>query len=174
MNDQSFSEIHWQLDMLQSIDVGLVVIDRDYTIKLWNGFMANHSDMSPAQVAGKNLFELFPDIPEDWFRRKAESVFLLKNRCFTHWEQCPFLFRFKTYRPITGAAEFMYQNVTLIPVSSADGEVDQLSIVIYDVTDIAVGKQQLHEANEQLELLSRTDSLTQLNNRGYWEEAGSQ
>ena len=174
MNDQSFSEIHWQLDMLQSIDVGLVVIDRDYTIKLWNGFMANHSDMSPAQVAGKNLFELFPDIPEDWFRRKAESVFLLKNRCFTHWEQCPFLFRFKTYRPITGAAEFMYQNVTLIPVSSADGEVDQLSIVIYDVTDIAVGKQQLHEANEQLELLSRTDSLTQLNNRGYWEEAVSQ
>jgi diguanylate cyclase (GGDEF)-like protein len=68
----------------------------------------------------------------------------------------------------------MYQNVTLIPVSSADGEINQLSIVIYDVTDIAVGKQQLHDANEQLALLSRTDSLTQLNNRGYWEDAASQ
>ena len=44
----------------------------------------------------------------------------------------------------------MYQNVTLIPVSSADKEVDQLSIIIYDVTDIAVGKQQLHQANEAL------------------------
>jgi diguanylate cyclase (GGDEF)-like protein len=165
--------MHWQLDMLQSIDVGLVVVDRDYNIRLWNGFMANHSSLSPAGVVGKNLFKLFPDIPEDWFKRKAESVFLLKNRCFTHWEQRPFLFRFKTYRPITGAAEYMYQNVALIPVSSPDGEANQLSIVIYDVTDIAVGKQQLHDANEQLALLSRTDSLTQLNNRGYWEEAAA-
>jgi diguanylate cyclase (GGDEF)-like protein len=162
--------MHWQLDMLQSIDVGLVVVDRDYTIKLWNGFMANHSSMPPAKVIGENLFERFPDIPQDWFKRKAESVFLLKNRCFTHWEQRPFLFQFKTYRPITGAAEYMYQNIALIPVSSADGKANQLSIVIYDVTDIAVGKQQLHDANKQLALLSRTDSLTQLNNRGYWEE----
>jgi len=170
-DNQSIDDVHWQLDMLQSIDVGLVVVDRDYTIKLWNGFMANHSGMSPAQVVGKNIFKLFPDIPEDWFKRKAESVFLLKNRCFTHWEQRPFLFQFKTYRPITGAAEHMCQNVALIPVSSADGKANQLSVVIYDVTDIAVGKQQLHEANKQLALLSRTDSLTQLNNRGYWEEA---
>jgi len=171
VNEKSIDDMHWQLDMLQSIDVGLVVVDRDYTIKLWNGFMANHSGMSPAKVVGKNIFKLFPDIPEDWFKRKAESVFLLKNRCFTHWEQRPYLFRFKTYRPITGAAEYMYQNVALIPVSSADGEANQLSVVIYDVTDIAVGKQQLHEANEQLAVLSRTDGLTQLNNRSYWEEA---
>ncbi len=170
MSEQSIDDMHWQLDMLQSIDVGLVVVDRDYTIKLWNGFMANHSSMPPAKVIGENLFERFPDIPQDWFKRKAESVFLLKNRCFTHWEQRPFLFQFKTYRPITGAAEYMYQNIALIPVSSADGKANQLSIVIYDVTDIAVGKQQLHDANKQLALLSRTDSLTQLNNRGYWEE----
>jgi len=174
VNEQLFSNIHWQLDMLQTIDVGLIVVDRDYTVKLWNGFMANHSGMSSTEVVGENLFKLFPDIPQDWFKRKAESVFLLKNRCFTHWEQSPFLFRFKTYSPITGAVEHMYQNVTLIPVSSSDGEINQLSIVIYDVTDIAVGKQQLHEANEQLAVLSRTDSLTQLNNRGYWEEAVSQ
>ncbi len=173
MNEQSIDDMHWQLDMLQSIDVGLVVVDRDYNIRLWNGFMANHSGMSPAGVVGKNLFKLFPDIPEDWFKRKAESVFLLKNRCFTHWEQRPFLFRFKTYRPITGAAEYMHQNVALIPVSSPDGEANQLSIVIYDVTDIAVGKQQLHDANQQLAVLSRTDSLTQLNNRGYWEDAAA-
>ena len=171
MNEQSLGNVHWQLDMLQSIDVGLVVVDSDYTITLWNGFMANHSGMPSTTVVGGNLFKLFPDIPQDWFKRKAESVFVLKNRCFTHWEQWPFLFRFKTYRPITGAAEYMYQNVTLIPVASADRETRQLSIVIYDVTDIATGKQQLKKANEQLALLSRTDSLTQLNNRGYWEES---
>ncbi len=174
MDKHSIGNLHWQLDMLQTIDVGLVVVDRDYSVKLWNGFMANHSGLSPASVLGKNLFQLFPDIAPEWFKRKAESVFLLKNRCFCHWEQRPYLFRFKTYRPITGSAESMYQNITLIPISSADGQIDQLGIIVYDVTDTTVGKQQLRKANEQLARLSRTDSLTQLNNRGYWEEVVAQ
>ncbi len=171
MDKHGIGNIHWQLDMLQTIDVGLVVVDRDYSIKLWNGFMANHSGLSPTSALGRNLFELFPDIAPEWFKRKAESVFLLKNRSFCHWEQRPYLFRFKPYRPITGIAEFMYQNITLIPISSADGRIDQLGIIVYDVTDTAVGKRQLRQANEQLARLSRTDSLTQLNNRGYWEQA---
>ena len=163
-------EFHWVMNMIQTIDVGLVVLDRDYRIQVWNGFMANHSGRAPHDVIGKNLFTMFDNIPETWFRHKAESVFLLRNRAFTTWEQRPYLFRFKNYRPITGTAEFMYQNITLIPLSSADGEVNHIGIIIYDVTDMAVGKLQLEHANDQLETLSRTDRLTGLNNRGYWEE----
>lgn len=36
-------EFHRILDILQTIDVGLVVLDHDYKITLWNGFMENHS-----------------------------------------------------------------------------------------------------------------------------------
>ena len=43
-------------------------------------------------------------------------------------------------------------------------------ISIYDVTDIASNRNALEKANLELETLSRTDMLTQLNNRGYWEE----
>jgi diguanylate cyclase (GGDEF)-like protein len=95
---------------------------------------------------------------------------MLKSRAFTTWEQRPYLFRFKNYRPITGNAEFMYQNVTFIPLVAANGEVDFVGVVVYDVTDIAVSKIELEAANKQLEVLSRTDRLTQLYNRGYWEE----
>jgi diguanylate cyclase (GGDEF)-like protein len=38
------------------------------------------------------------------------------------------------------------------------------------VTSVAINKQQLQAANLQLQQLSRTDRLTGLNNRGYWEE----
>jgi diguanylate cyclase len=158
------------MNMIQTIDVGLVVIDVEYRIQVWNGFMANHSGKAPHDVIGKNLFATFDTIPETWFRHKAESVFLLKNRAFTTWEQRPFLFRFRNYRPITGTAETMYQNITLIPLVSADGKVNHIGIIIYDVTDMAVGKMQLEQANDELEALSRTDRLTGLNNRGYWEE----
>ncbi len=163
-------ELHWLMDLLQSIDVGLVVLDRDHRVQVWNSFMENHSGRRPERIIGRNLFDLFPDIPWDWFRRKTESVFLLKSRAFSTWEQRPFLFRFKSYRPITGAAEFMYQNITFIPLMSADGQVNHVGVILYDVTDVAVGKNELEAANAQLEALSRTDRLTGLNNRGYWEE----
>ena len=169
MSGSSMHDLHWQLEMLQSIDVGLTVIDRDYRVVLWNGFMANHSGKAPEEVIGKPLFELFPEIPVEWFRRKAESVFLLNSRAFVTWEQRPYLFRFSNYRPITGASELMYQNVTLIPLTGSDGRVNQVGIIIYDVTDTAVGKLELREANRRFKELSRTDHLTQLHNRGYWE-----
>ena len=164
------TEFHWMMDMLQSIDVGLLVLDREYKVQVWNGFMANHSGIAAGEIIGKNIFDAFQDIPEDWFMRKAESVFLLNCRSFTTWEQRPYLIRFKNYRPITGPTEFMYQNVTLIPLTSVDGSVNHIGIIIYDVTDSAVSSRELESANDTLQTLSRTDHLTKLFNRGYWEE----
>lgn len=163
-------EIHWLMDMFHSIDVGIVVIDRKYNVHVWNGFMANHSGQASEKVLGSNIFGLFPELPEKWFRRKIESVMLLKSRAFTTWEQRPYLFKFKNYRPITGNAEFMYQSVTFIPLVAVSGEVDLVGVVISDVTDIAVSRLDLESANKLLEVLSRTDRLTGLFNRGFWEE----
>jgi len=172
MNDESLDirHVHLLLEMLQSVDVGLVVLDRDYRVRVWNRFIANHSGVGPARAIGKVLFELFPELSERWFRRKVEPVYVLRARAFTTWEQRPYLFRFRNYRPITGPAEFMYQNVTVIPLVSTDGTVSHIGLIVYDVTDTAVGRVELGKANAELERLSRTDRLTDLNNRGYWEE----
>lgn len=163
-------EFHWLMDVLQSIDVGLVVINRDYEIELWNSFMQNHSAMMPSEVMGKSIFSLFQELPEKWFKRKVQSVFVLRNSAFTTWEQRPYLFRFKNYRPITGTAPYMYQNCTVMPLIGTQGEVNHICLIIYDVTDTAVNKAALQAANAKLEHLSRTDRLTELYNRGYWEE----
>jgi len=169
-DDIDILELHWLMDMIQSIDVGMVVIDKDYTVQVWNSFMANHSGKHGAEVIDFSLFATFPDLPKNWLKRKVESVFLIKNRAFTTWEQHPYLFRFKNYRPITGTADFMYQNVTFVPLVSASGEINHVCIIVYDVTDYVVHKFDLLDANQKLEQLSQTDFLTQLNNRGHWEE----
>jgi len=174
MNDlkdmSSIEELHWQLGLLQTLDVGLLVVGRDYSVQLWNAFMANHSGHEAADVEGHSLFELFADLPADWLKRKLDAVFLLKNPAYISWEQRPYLFCFKSHRPITGRAPHMYQNVSLIPLTAPNGEVNHVGILIYDVTDVAMTRLQLQRANEQLEALSREDRLTGLFNRGHWEE----
>lgn len=163
------SDFHWLVDVLNNIDVGLVILDREYNIQLWNSFMQNHSARTPSEILGSNIFELFPELPPAWFKRKVESVLVLRNSAFTTWEQRPFLFRFKNYRPITGVAEFMYQNSTIIPLKDTRGGVEHICLIIYDVTEIAVNRLQLQTANAKLHQLSRTDGLTGLLNRKTWE-----
>ncbi|MFT5450717.1 MAG: diguanylate cyclase [Enterobacterales bacterium] len=167
---EDMTEFHWMMDMIQSIDVGLVVMDKNYKITVWNTFMENHSDKSSDFSRSKVMFDLFPDTPMEWIKKKIDTVFKLDNRAFSTWEQRPYLFEFTNYHPITGSGTFMYQNISIIPLKSITGTVNHVCLIIYDVTNIANQRKELHSANIQLEELSRTDVLTGLNNRGYWEE----
>ena len=166
----NLSELHWLLAIVQSIDVGVVVLDRDYRVEVWNTFMENRSGMQPAEVRQQCFFELFPELDEQWFRRKVENVATLGTPSFTVWEQRPYLLRFKNYQPITGLEDFMYQNTTMLPLKSLNGAIEQVCLIIYDVTDVATNRRQLQSANRELQRLSSTDCLTSLYNRGHWEE----
>lgn len=163
---QSF---HWLVDMLESVEVGLVVLDLEFRVQAWNGFMESHSGITASNIRNRVLFELFPDIPEAWLTRKVDSVALLNTRAFTSWEQRPYLFKFRSTRPITGTEDYMFQNLTISPLSGSTGQVEKVCLMVYDVTDIASGKRALERANEQLAKLSMTDRLTGLLNRGTWE-----
>lgn len=164
-------EFHWLMDVVHNIDVGLVVLDLDLKVKLWNSFMQNHSARDSADVLDKPVFEIFPELPEAWFRRKVQTVTVLRNSSFTTWEERPYLFRFRNYRPVTGSAEYMYQNCTILPLSNTQGEVAHVCLIVYDVTEVATNRQQLQDANAKLKQISRTDGLTGLLNRKTWEIA---
>ena len=64
----------------------------------------------------------------------------------------------------------MIKNFTILPINSLSGKPDEVCIIIYDVTDEACSKQALQGANARLHELSITDRLTNIYNRGYWEE----
>lgn len=163
------NDFHWLMDVLQNIDVGLIILDEEFNVQLWNSFMQNHSAKGPEEVLGESIFKSFPELPEPWFRQKVKSVFVLHNSAFTTWEQRPYLFKFKNYRPITGIAEFMYQNSTIIPLKDTRGKVEHICLIVYDVTEVAINRIQIQQANAQLQEISRTDGLTGLLNRKTWE-----
>jgi diguanylate cyclase (GGDEF)-like protein len=168
--ERSDSNLHWMMQMLQTVEVGLVVIDDAGCIQLWNSFMENHSGIRSTKARDRNLFALFPELPEKWLQRKINSVFTLRSRAYCTWEQRPRLFDFSSFRPLTGKSDKMFQNITMIPLTGTGGDVSHVCILVYDVTDIAMNKQELERANMELARLSRTDRLTNLYNRGYWEE----
>ncbi|NMH60346.1 sensor domain-containing diguanylate cyclase [Alteromonas ponticola] len=170
MTDSEIAQLHWQHHLLSSIEVGIVVLDRECNVEVWNQFMENHSDILPSAICGTSLFDHFKEIDEKWFRAKADPVFSLESPVFLIWEQRPYLFKFGSNRPITSDSEFMYQNVTMFPLTSPTGEVEKICLMIYDVTDQALSKLRVERLNEELKIMSRVDGLTGLFNRRYWQE----
>lgn len=166
----SFQDLHWLLDIIQSTDIGIVVVDRHFNIEIYNRFMQVHSNIGAEDVIGSSIFDVFPYLDDDWFKRRVMSVFDLGIPVYTTWEQRDSVFDFSMKLPIHHENDCMYQNTTFVPLRSSRDEVEKVGIVIYDVTDVAINSMKLEDAKVELLRLSRTDKLTSLWNRGYWEE----
>lgn len=162
-------EFHWALQVLDTLDSGLIVIDSEYTVCIWNTFMQNYSNISADQIMGKNLFETCDSLPEKWLKAKIATATMLETRSFSCWEERPFVFDFHNFAPIAQGVSQMYQNIVITPLKSLTGVVTHLAISIQDVTDIAISKLSLESSNQQLAKIGRTDGLTGLYNRTHWE-----
>jgi len=145
MSSQKTDSLKDLMSVVNSPDIGLVIFDNDYNIRVWNLFMVTHSGLSANSVMGNNIFKQFPDISKSWFYEKIQSCIEKKKKLISLWQERQYLFKFKNNRNRSKSAAFMYQNITFIPLSSANGEIENFAIMITDVTDIAVSTQQ-HDA----------------------------
>lgn len=151
------------------VDVGIFVLDKNFEVVLWNNFMAHHSGRAADDIVGKNLFRSFPDLPQPWFTKKVNTVFLLNNFAFISWENRPYLFRFAHNRPITGGADHMYQNCMLLPLKGSSGKTEAVCVMVFDATDTAIAQNLLKEALHTISEISNRDGLTGVYNRRYLE-----
>jgi len=169
MTANDIGDFHWAMQIIGDLDAGLIVVDRDYKVCAWNSFMQSYSGISAEQIIGKVLFSVVDDLPETWLRKKVNTAFTLNSRGFSCWEDRPYLFKFKNFSPISNGLSEMRQNITFSPLTSVNGEVSHVSLIINDVTDIAKNKIHLMDSNQKLSNLSQTDGLTKLYNRAHWE-----
>ena len=170
MQAPTFQDLHWLLDVLQSADIGILVLDDKHNIEIFNRFMQVHSGITGEHAVGSNIFDLFPYLDDEWFIRRVSSAFDLGVPVYTTYQQRASVFDFPLKLPIHHETGSMYQNSTFVPLRSSTDVVEKIAIVIYDVTSTAVNSEKLELAKEQLLYLSRTDKLTGLSNRGYWQE----
>ncbi|WP_051559823.1 sensor histidine kinase [Marinobacterium jannaschii] len=137
--------------VVDQLGVGVLVVDSDYVIAYWNNFMADNTRHENSDIVGMSLFQAYPELPEVWLRRRLESVFLLRTRSFTNWQQRPFIFRFPSSRPITGTSKLMYQSCTLFPICDGNRQVSHVCITVADVTATAVVQTQLKNLMRKLD-----------------------
>ena len=137
--------------VLQDINLGVVLLDRDCRVAFWNDFMVINSGKDGTEVRGQLLFEVFPELPRLWLQKKVEGVFALQNLAFTSWQQRPHLFNFSGSRPITGQVERMYQNCTFSPVIEASGSVKYVCLTVADATETAAQHLELELLNQLLQ-----------------------
>jgi diguanylate cyclase len=158
--------------VLDELNNGLFILDRNHTVVYWNRYMSHNSQKSGAETIGKNLFEVFQNLPEAWLKKKINSAFILNTTLFTSWEQRPWIFPFPNTRLIDSHMDFMYQNCVFSPVrSSRDGTVEFLSISLYDATELALKHFQVQKTLKELTESSITDGLTRIYNRRYIQDA---
>ena len=137
--------------VLQNINLGVLLLDGECRVMFWNEFMVLNSGRDSADVVGKSLFEVCPELPRLWVQKKVDSVFALQNLAFTSWQQRPSLFNFSGSRPITGQAEAMYQNCTFSPVLDAEDNVKYVCLTVADATETATQHLQLERLNQLLQ-----------------------
>jgi len=157
-------------EIVDRINVGIFVVNKNYEIVLWNNYMENYSQKKSSTIVGQNLFKKFPDLPESWLTQKIRNVFILKNFSFTSWEHRPYLFKFLHNRPITGGIDYMRQNATFLPIKGESDDIEYVCITLLDVTDTSIYEGMLKNAVRSLAEASNRDGLTNIYNRRFLEQ----
>ena len=49
---------------------GIIVLDRDANVTLWNKWLERHSGLPSVNIVGRNLFEVFPDIRDRGYDKR--------------------------------------------------------------------------------------------------------
>jgi len=152
------------------LNTGVLVLDADFNVVIWNRFMQVHTSKKEEDVIGQSIFNAFLELPERWLTRKFASVLQLNTPTFCSWEQRHHLFELPHTRPITTDSEFMAQNCTFLPIE-VDSQQKYICILIEDVTDVCHYQGQLQKTLDELATMSRIDGLTQIYNRRHWQES---
>ena len=161
------------VSIAEQLNSGIIIIDFDCKVLYWNRFLDIHAHKKLSENKGRLLFDIFPELPVRWLRRKFSSVSQLKTPAFCSWEQRHHLFEFPHTRPITTASHFMAQNCKFSIIYNDTGD-EFICITIEDATDVCHYQMSMQQALDELELANRIDGLTQVFNRKHWEQCLAQ
>ncbi|MGI9919765.1 diguanylate cyclase [Vibrio owensii] len=165
------ADFHWVTQILDTMDSGLIVLDQEYKVCVWNSFMQSYSGILSQNILGECLFDHFEDLPRTWLETKLKTSADLETRSFSSWENRPYLFKFNNFSPVSNSSNLMFQDIVITPLRSLSGEVSHIAIQINDVSETARNRIHLRETNQHLSEISRKDGLTGLFNRAYWEQS---
>lgn len=152
---------------LNLLNAGIVILDAEQQIVLWNGWMVPRSGRSAARVRGHSLLEVFPELRGSPVEMAVLAA--LSSNLATRLPQAqgtpPF--------PLREAGSFdgarIEQSVSVTPFE--EGKERFCMIEIRDVSGTAERERRLLDHAESLRARSYVDGLTGIANRRYFDVA---
>ncbi|KPK30786.1 MAG: diguanylate cyclase [Nitrospira bacterium SG8_35_1] len=148
--------------IFDSLNIGIIILDRDLKVEKWNRWMEAHSGIEEKQIAGTSIFEAFPDLNTPKFNRSCKSVLSFGNFCFFSQKLHKYMFPFKSKGYFETNFDFMQQSCAMGPLRDENNEVKFIFIYVHDVTEVASYEKKLKE-------MTMKDGLTGVYNRRYLE-----
>jgi diguanylate cyclase (GGDEF)-like protein len=153
------NELHQIFD---TVNIGLVVMDKELKVTQWNRWMFQHSGIASEQIVGSSIFEHFPALDSPWFTRNCKAVLTFGNFSFFSQKLHHYLFPFKPVGSFAAKFEFMQQSCTMGPLRGEDNAINSIFVIVQDVTELATYEQKMMELNIR-------DGLTGIYNRRHFE-----
>lgn len=155
--------------VFNAISLGLILVDADERVLLWNDWLARHSELPQEQALGKKLAEAFLVPPTPAFLSAVRNTLshglpvVLSNAL--HRSPLPL------FDPTELGEEKvrMHQSISITPLNSQDGGRSCLIQVTDSSTSIKREKM-LRSHSEMLKVEATTDSLTGIYNRRFFDE----
>ena len=148
--------------IFDTVNIGLVVMDKDLKVTQWNRWMHQHSGIASEQIVGGSIFEHFPALDSPRFLRNCKAVLAFGNFSFFSQKLHHYLFPFKPAGSFGSKFEFMQQSCTMGPLRDSDNSVSSIFVIVQDVTELATYEQKMMEMNVR-------DGLTGIYNRRHFE-----
>lgn len=155
--------------VFNAINLGLIVVDTDCKVLLWNDWVSRHSLISEHDAVGHKLTGLFPEpLPAAFLNAMKNTLkygipTLLSNAL--HRSPLPLYDLSEENHSKTR----VHQSVMLTPILSQQGE-QFCMIQIKDATTSLKREKMLRSYSENLKLEATTDSLTEIYNRRFFDE----
>lgn len=154
--------LHELTQIFDTVNIGLVVLDRDIKITYWNRWMSMHSGIPSHQIVGEPLFDFFPHLNTPAFNKNCKAVLSFGNFAFFSQKLHNYLFPFKPDSSFGYRFDLMQQSCTMGPIRAENNSISGLFMIIQDVTELATYEQKLIEMNTK-------DMLTGIYNRRFLE-----
>ncbi len=118
--------------LISGLSRGIIVLDTEYRVIRWNYWMEKHSNIRECDIAGQNIFEIYPDIRERNKERYIREC-ILKTRPFM---LSPLIHHYVIPLDIARDSETirMFQNVKIYPLTHGE-ETRGCVIIVRDLTE---------------------------------------
>ncbi len=165
----SVNKINWT-SIWDAINLGLILIDNESRILLWNDWMAEHSDIPASEAMGCPLETVFPEGLGPSFRTALKNALshklpiVLSNAL--HRSPLP-LYPLPCTRQEQQAR--IQQSITITPITTPEGE--HCCLIQIADTSMSIKRERLLKLQSaQLTIEATTDGLTGAYNRRFFDE----